>query len=197
MSGHASVERLLSRNTADQARIPDMSVSCLPNRPPLAPVGASPVSAHPEPKDPVIPSGARARCLFSPSGLGRRTRREAIQPAPLSARNRCPHTLVGAGPVSARNRCPHTLVGADPVSARENLRPACVTRPPRTLVREDGRRLSAPRSQGYMLTQVWPYGTTCGTFNPLRPHTGAAMSSPPRRNNPPRMDHLPSASRTP
>src|SRR5690606_6472966 len=121
-----SVERLLSRNTADQARIPDMSVSCLPNRPPLAPVGASPVSAHPEPKDPVIPSGARARCLFSPSGLGRRTRREAIQPAPLSARN-C---------------CPHTLVGADPVSARENLRPACVTRPPRTLVREDGRRLS-------------------------------------------------------
>src|SRR5690606_1907773 len=97
--------------------------------------------AHPEPKDPVIPSGARARCLFSPSGLGRRTRREAIQPAPLSA----------------RNRCPHTLVGADPVSARENLRPACVTRPPRTLVREDGRRLSAPRSQGYMLTQVWPY----------------------------------------
>lgn len=204
-----------------------MSVSCRPDQPPLTPVGADTGSAPTTPKipsfapfvradgrrlpaergqrsatiapsacrrcrqggwrclarsqAPVILIAVRARYRFSPCGLGRRTQREAIQLAPLSA----------------RNRCPRTLVGADPVSARENLRPACVTRPPRTLVREDDRRLSAPRSQGYMLTHVWPYGTTCGTFNPLRPHTGAAMSSPPRRNNPPRRDHLPAASRTP
>ena len=53
------------------------------------PVGADPVSAHPAPKVLVILGGARARCRFSPCGLGRRTLREATHPATRSAMNQC------------------------------------------------------------------------------------------------------------
>jgi len=48
------------------------------NHRPRNPVGADPVSAHPDPKAPVTLSAARARSRFSPGGLGRKARREAM-----------------------------------------------------------------------------------------------------------------------